>query len=312
VTAVRDHVRTAYAAWIAVCLIWGTTYLGIRVALETIPPASLGALRYTIAGAILALILRARGERLPSPAHWRGLWLLGFLMIGLGNGGVIWAEQWVPSGVAAVVIASSPFWMVGIEAVLPAGERLSRQSVIGLLIGFVGILLLVWPELTVGGELGRQFAFGLIALQIAEIGWALGSSYSRRHARGENAVGAAALQMLFGGVLLAIVATLRGEWSHLTFTWRSGAAELYLIVFGSLVGYTAYVYALKHLPISTVSLYAYINPVIAVILGTMLLGEPFGWRVVVAPLFVFAGVAVVRFSGRRGSPVRVAKARAAA
>jgi drug/metabolite transporter (DMT)-like permease len=293
-------------------LIWGTTYLGIRVALETIPPASLGALRYTIAGAILALILRARGERLPSPAHWRGLWLLGFLMIGLGNGGVIWAEQWVPSGVAAVVIASSPFWMVGIEAVLPAGERLSRQSVIGLLIGFVGILLLVWPELTVGGELGRQFAFGLIALQIAEIGWALGSSYSRRHARGENAVGAAALQMLFGGVLLAIVATLRGEWSHLTFTWRSGAAELYLIVFGSLVGYTAYVYALKHLPISTVSLYAYINPVIAVILGTMLLGEPFGWRVVVAPLFVFAGVAVVRFSGRRGSPVRVAKARAAA
>jgi drug/metabolite transporter (DMT)-like permease len=309
----RDHVRTAYAAWMAVCVIWGTTYLGIRVALETIPPALVGALRYTIAGSILAIILRARGERLPARETWRGLWLLGFLLIGVGNGGVIWAEQWVPSGIAAVVIASSPFWMVGLESVLPGGERLSLQGVTGLVIGFGGILLLVWPELTVGGDLGRQFTGAVIALQIAEIGWALGSAYSRRHAREENALGAAALQMIFGGVLLGVVATLRGEWSQLTFTWRSGGAELYLIVFGSLVGYTAYVYALKHLPISTVSMYAYINPVIAVILGTVLLGEPFGWRVVVAPLFVFAGIAVVRFRSRSASPVRMGKkARAAA
>jgi drug/metabolite transporter (DMT)-like permease len=312
VTPVRDHVRTAYAAWVAVCVLWGTTYLGIRVALETIPPATLGALRYMIAGAILALILRARGERLPALTHWRGLWLLGVLMIGFGNGGVIWAEQWVPSGIAAVVVAASPFWMAGVEAVLPDGERLSTQTIIGFVIGLAGILLLVWPELMVGGELGRQFAFGVVALQIAEIGWALGSSYSRRHARGENAFGAAALQMIFGGVVLAIVATLRGEWSQLTFTWRSGLAELYLIVFGSLFGYTAYMYALKHLPVSTVSLYAFINPVIAVILGTMLMGEPFGWRVVVAPLVVFAGVAVVRFNGGRASPAGVAKTRAAA
>ena len=311
-TAVRDHVRTAYAAWIAVCVIWGTTYLGIRVALETIPPATLGALRYTIAGSILAIILVARGERLPGPAHWRGLWLLGFLMIGLGNGGVIWAEQWVPSGTAAVILASTPFWMAGLESVLPGGERLSLQGVTGLVIGFLGILLLVWPELTVGGDLGRQFAVGVVALQIAEIGWALGSTYSRRHAREENAFGNAAVQMIFGGVILAIVATVRGEWSQLTFTWRSGAAELYLIVFGSLVGYTAYVYALKHLPISTVSLYAYVNPVIAVILGTVLLGETFGWRVVVAPLIVVAGVAVVKYRGPNASPLPAGKARAAA
>lgn len=295
----RDHQKAAYLAWLAVCLIWGTTYLAIRVALETIPPALVGGLRYTAAGAVLAVLLRARGERMPGVAHWRGLALLGFLMIALGNGGVIWAEQWVPSGIAAVVVAASPFWMTGLEATLPGGERITAQWIAGLLLGFAGILMLVWPELTAGGELGRQFGFGVVALQVACIGWALGSSYSRRHARGENVLGASALQMIFGGAIMLVAATLRREWHDVSFTWRTGAAELYLIVFGSLVGYSAYVYALKHLPVSTVSLYAYVNPVIAVILGTLLLGEPFGWRVLIASAVVFAGVAVVRFRGRR-------------
>ena len=308
-----DHVRMAYVAWLAVCLVWGTTYLGIRIALETIPPALLGGIRYVAAGAVLAVMLRARGERLPGPAHWNGIALLGFLMIVLGNGGVIWAEQWVPSGIAAVVVAGAPFWMTGIEAVLPGGERLTVRGVTGLLIGFTGILMLVWPNLTAGGELGRQFVIGVVALQIAEVGWALGSSYSRRHARNENALGSAALQMLFGGLFMLLAATVRGEWADLSFTWRTGLAELYLIVFGSLVGYSAYVYALKHLPVSTVSLYAYINPVIAVVLGTLLLSEPFGLRVVIASAIVFAGVAVVRYQGRAGVAARATKkARAAA
>jgi drug/metabolite transporter (DMT)-like permease len=306
-----DHNRTAYIAWVSVCLIWGTTYLAIRVALETIPPALVGAFRYLAAGAALALILRARGVRLPGPTHWNGLVLLGFLMIGLGNGGVIWAEQWVPSGIAAVVIATSPFWMTGVEAAL-GSERLSLQGLVGLVFGFLGILLLVWPELTAGGELGRQFAIGVIALQIAEIGWALGSSYSKRHAREENVLGASALQMLFGGLIMLAAALVRGEFATLTFTWRTAAAELYLIVFGSLVGYSAYVYALKHLPVSTVSLYAYVNPVIAVVLGTLLLGEPFGWRVVVGSAIVLAGIAVVRFRGSAGVMARAMKRRAVA
>jgi drug/metabolite transporter (DMT)-like permease len=309
----RDrHLRRAYLAWILVCLLWGTTYLGIRVALETIPPALVGAIRYLAAGVALAVTLLARGERLPGPSTWKGLALLGFLMIAIGNGGVIWAEQWVPSGIAAVVVAASPFWMAGFEAVLPSGERLALRGIAGLVIGFMGILMLVWPELAMGGELGRQFAVGVVALQIACIGWATGSSYSRRHAREENALGAAALQMIFGGIFMALAATFRGEWSELTFTWRSALAESYLVVAGSLVGYTAYVYALKHLPMSTVSLYAYINPVIAVVLGTVLLGEPFGWRVAIAASIVFTGVAVVRFAGTRRSAAQARKARAAA
>jgi drug/metabolite transporter (DMT)-like permease len=312
VTSRDNYLRSAYLAWISVCLIWGTTYLGIRVALETIPPALVGALRYIAAGVVLAIVLVARGERLPGLPHWKGLALLGFLMIAIGNGGVIWAQQWVPSGIAAVVVAAAPFWMAGFEALLPGGERLTMRAIGGLVIGFIGILMLVWPDLTAGGALGRQFAVGVVALQLACIGWALGSSYSRRHARGENALGSAALQMIFGGVFMAIAATFRGEWSQLTLTWRSALAESYLIVFGSLVGYSAYVYALKYLPMSTVSLYAYINPVIAVVLGTLLLGEPFGWRVAIAASVVFAGVAVVRFASPSRSAAQARKARAAA
>lgn len=295
--------RAAYLAWLAVCLIWGTTYLAIRIALETIPPALVGGIRYTIAGVILTAVLSLRGERLPPTSHWGGLALVGALMIAVGNGGVIWAELWVPSGFAALLVAASPFWMAGIEALLPGGERLTVRVVGGLLLGFSGIVLLVWPDLTVGGAQGRQFAMGVIALQIACLGWSLGSSYSRRHGREENALGAAALQMIFGGVIMLVLATMLGEWRNLTFTPRTLAAELYLLLIGSLLGYPAYVFALKHLPVSTVSLYAYINPVIAVLLGTILLDEPFGPRVVLAAALVFLGSAVVRWSATRGKKI---------
>jgi drug/metabolite transporter (DMT)-like permease len=291
-------VPLAYLAWIAVCLIWGTTYLGIRIALETIPPALVGAIRYTIAGVILTAVLHRRGERMPPRSSWGGLALVGGLLIAIGNGGVIWAEQFVPSGFAALLVAAAPFWMASIEALLPGGERITIRVVTGLLIGFSGILLLVWPDLTVGGAVGRQFALGVVALQIACLGWALGSSYSKRHGE-ENALSAAALQMVFGGLIMAAMATALGEWRSLTFTPRSLAAELYLLFVGSLLGYPAYVFALKHLPVSTVSLYAYINPVIAVVLGTLLLDEPFGPRVILAGALVFLGSAVVRWSGMR-------------
>jgi drug/metabolite transporter (DMT)-like permease len=294
--------RSAYLAWLAVCLIWGTTYLGIRVALETIPPALVGGIRYAIAGTLLAAILRARGERLPPRREWPAFALLGFLMICLGNGGVIWAEQWVPSGIAAMVVAASPFWMAGIEACAPDGEPLTGRVLLGLAVGFAGVVALVWPDLTAGGELGQQFAIGVVALQVACIGWALGSSFSKRRTRDENALAAAALQMLFGGVMMLAIASARGEWRDLSFTARSLAGELHLIVFGSLVGYTAYVFALKHLPVSTVSMYAYVNPVIAVALGSLLLGEPFGWRVTIASGMVLAGIAVVRIRPKARLP----------
>jgi drug/metabolite transporter (DMT)-like permease len=279
-----------------VCLIWGTTYLGIRVSLETMPPALMGGLRWVLAGGLLSAALAVRGERLPSPSRWGSIALLGFLLLGVGNGGVVFAEQWIPSGLAAVLVGTSPFWMSGVEACLPAGERLRLPVVAGLLIGFGGILVLVWPELSLGESGARRFLAGVVALQIASLGWALGSSYSRRHTRQDSVLGTTALQMLAGGLMMTSAGTVLGEWKDLHFTARTATSFVYLATVGSIGGFVAYTYALRHLPVSFVSLYAYLNPVIAVALGVFFLGEPFTARMAVAALLVFAGVAVVRSS----------------
>lgn len=286
--------RLAWFAWLAVCLIWGTTYLGIRISLETMPPMLMGGLRWTLAGAVLAAYMAARGERLPRPGGWRNALVLGFLMMVLGNGGVVWAEQYVPSGLAAVVVASSPFWMAGVEAFRADGERMTWRTAVGFVLGFLGILLLVWPELWTGGVGGRGFVLGMIALQVACLGWSVGSSYSKRHGRRENVFTATAAQMLAGGVMMLALGTLRGEWGSLAFSTRSALAFGYLSTVGAIGGFVAYTYALRHLPVSLVSLYAYINPVIAVALGVAVLGEPFTSRMALAAALVLAGVATVR------------------
>jgi drug/metabolite transporter (DMT)-like permease len=298
--------RLAYFAWAAVCLIWGTTYLGIRVSLETMPPALMGGLRWTIAGTLLALYVVSRGDRLPARAQWGSIVLLGFLLLGLGNGGVVVAEQWLPSGLAAVLVATSPFWMAAVEACVPDGERLHGPVVIGLLVGFGGIVLLVWPELTLGGG-DRHFLAGILAVQVAAFGWSLGSAYSRRHARTENVLGTTAFQMLAGGIIMMAAGTVRGEWAHLSFNARTAGALAYLSTLGAVGGFVAYTYALRHLPVSFVSLYAYINPVIAVALGVLLLGEPFNTRMAGSALLVFAGVAIVRLSPGRPAPAPAAE-----
>jgi drug/metabolite transporter (DMT)-like permease len=232
-------------------------------------------------------------------------------MIACGNGFVVYAEQFVPSGLTAVILATSPFWMVGVESMLPGGERPGPGAIAGLLVGFAGIVLLVWPDLQAGGAHATRFALGILALQMACAAWALGSAYSKRHKHGEDVVGATAVQMLFGGAIMAVVATIFGEWHWLTFTARSATAFAYLVVAGSLGGFLAYIYALRHLPVSTVSLYAYVNPVIAVVLGAAALGEPFGLRVVASAGLVLAGSAFVRSSGngsgRSGSAAKAAR-----
>ena len=294
VSSARER-RIAVLAWVAVCLIWGTTYLGIRISLETMPPALMGGLRWLIAGGLLTAYLVLRGDPLPDRSRWKGIALMAFLLLGLGNGGVVVAEQWVPSGLAAVFVATSPFWMAAVESGLRDGERLTRGTAAGLVIGFAGIVVLVWPELALDNAGSRHFLLGVLALQVASFGWALGSAYSRRHARHDNVLGTTALQMLAGGLLMTFVGTVRGEWGDLWFTPRSGWALAYLATVGAIGGFVAYTYALRHLPVSFVSLYAYINPVIAVALGVVVLGEPFDRRIAVAAGLVFAGVAVVRW-----------------
>jgi drug/metabolite transporter (DMT)-like permease len=283
--------RLAYAAWVAVCLAWGATYLAIRVALETMPPFLMASVRWTTAGLLLIAGLAIRGVRLPGPGDWPRLIVAGILLLGVGNGGVVWAEQSVPSGLVAVLVAAIPFWMVGVERLMPDGEQLTGRRKAGLIIGFGGIVLLAAPGLRSGS--GGSFLEGVLATQVACVGWAIGSSYSRRQPREENVLAAAAMEMLFAGIALLVLGLALGEWQATSLTGRTTAALLYLIVLGSIVGFTAYTYALKHLPVAVVSLYAYVNPVIAVVLGTLVLGEPFTLRVLVAGAIVLAGMALV-------------------
>lgn len=284
----------------AVCLIWGTTYLAIRIALETIPPTLVGGLRFLAAGIVLSLLVLARGGRLPPLRDWPRQAALGTLLLAIGNGCVVWAERWIPSGIAAVGVAALPFWMAGTEATL-GGERLGARTLLGLATGFSGIVVLIWPSLIDSEVNGRWFGLGVLLVQCACVGWAIGSSLSKRTHTGTSVVATSALQQLFAGVIMIAVAAFLGEWPHLTFTTRTAAAEAYLIVSGSLVAYSAYLYALRHLPISTVSLYAYINPIIAVLLGTLVASEPFTLRVVAAAVLVLAGITIVRRAPRGGS-----------
>lgn len=296
VPSVAQGKSAAYGAFLTVCVVWGTTYLGIHVALETIPVLLVAGLRWSAAGVIMSTLMLVSGRGLPKPRLWAPLALLGFLMNVVGNGFVVYAQQFVASGLTAVLIATTPFWSAVVERLIPGGERFSSRSLSGLAVGFSGIVVLVWPEMTHGGAGGRTFVIGVIAIQLACIGWVIGTSYAKRHELGDNPFQSTALQMVFSGVMLLTAATAHGDWAQLSFSPRTLGALAYLSVFGSLIAYSAYIYAIQHLPLQLVSLYAYINPMIAVALGTLLLSEPLSARVIVAAALVFAGTWVV---GRR-------------
>ena len=277
-----------------VCVSWGTTFLATRVAIESIPPIAMSGSRHLVAGALCALGLRACGVRLAAPDSWGGHALLGFLMVGLGNGCLVWAQQFIPSGVAAVLVSVIPFWMIGVEALMPDGDRIRARQVLGLVLGFGGIFLLASSSLRTGSGSSRQMILGVVMTQMSCLGWAIGSAYAKRHKREDNLFAATAIQILFGGAILTIIAAATGGFADVHPTSRSLLAVLYLVIVGTFVGYICYVYALKHLPVSIVSLYAYVNPVIAVILGSLILSEPFTARMAVAIGIIFAAMLIVR------------------
>lgn len=285
------------AAWAAVCFFWGTTYLAIRVGLETLPPTLFAGLRFMTAGVLLFTIVRAStGARLPKGKEWFDQSVIGLALLGVGNGLVVWAEQWIPSGPAALLVATGPFWVMGLERFLREGERVSGRAIAGLLIGFGGLALLVAPNLY-GTSVGANYLWGMLALQAACAAWSVGSVYAKHHPTGVQPLMGAAIQMLVAGAALTLTGIILGEGSRLHFSGRSFGAFAYLIVFGSIVAYGSYTYAVQKLPLSLVSTYSYINPVIAVLLGWIVLGEQMSWRVVTAMLVILGGVAMVK--GRR-------------
>ena len=289
----------AYGAWAAVCFFWGTTYLAIRVGLEGFPPMLLAGLRFTLAGAVLFWVMwRQQGARLPTGREWLDLAVVGLALLVIGNGAVVWAEQWISSGTAALLVATSPFWVAGLERALPGGERVGGRAWAGMLLGFGGLALLVGPEF-LGVSLGWQYVLGVLAIQLGCAAWSAGSIYGKHRPEGVKPLMSAALQMLLAGVVLTLAGTAAGEWAAFRPTPRSAGAVLYLVVFGSVVAYGSYTYAVQKLPLSLVTTYSYINPVIAVLLGWLLLGEPLGWRVGAATAVILLGVALVNVSPRR-------------
>lgn len=286
----------AYGAFAIVCIVWGTTYLAIRVALDTVPPLLLTGSRFTVAGLIMLLIARLRGETLPRDTRTlANLALIGFLMVAVGNLAVVWAEQWVPSGLAALLVATAPFWMAIIEAFRTGGERFDLRSGVGMLIGFAGVAVLVTPRGS-GGAWSVGFLLGALAIQIGGMCWQLGSAHGKYNLGHVPLLSSAALQMLFGGVICSIVGFAIGEAPRFALTPRTFAALAYLTIFGSVIAYSAYVFALAHMRTTHTSLYAYVNPVVAVFLGWLILDEPLTWLSIVAMIVILAGVALVQTS----------------
>jgi drug/metabolite transporter (DMT)-like permease len=291
--AVTDRFK-AYAAWLSVCFFWGTTYLAIRVGVQHMPPALFAGIRWAAAGVIFLAYLRWRKMAWPDRRQMGHMTVIGGLLLVVANGCVVWAEQWVPSGLTALIVATLPLWVAGIEALLPHGSPMTVRKVLGIGIGFAGLVVLFYPDLKAGAE--PAYLHGAVALLAAPCAWALGSLYAKSHAVSVNPLMAAAVQMIVAGAVLGLIGTGMGEWSRLRISPAGLAAMAYLIVFGSIVGYGSFVYALAHLPTTKVSLFAYVNPVIAVFLGWLILDERLDPFVILATVLVFAGVLLVKSS----------------
>jgi drug/metabolite transporter (DMT)-like permease len=288
----RHPLFKPYLALAGVCFFWGTTYLGIRMALESFPPMLLVCVRYIISGSILLGFAHVRGMYLPKGRELAWACFSGVLTIGIGNGALVDAETWIPSGLASLIVTISPFWMVGVEALLPGGERLHAPTIGGMIVGLAGAALLFTPDAT-GLAIDRKLVTGFLVLQFGMAGWSFGSIIQRRKAGKAHPVIAGGVQQLAAGLAMIPVALVSRDWT-VHWNFRGVAAICYLITFGSLVGYSSYVYAMDRLPVSMVSLYPYVNVVVAVTLGWLFYREPFGRRELLAMLIIFAGVAIVK------------------
>ena len=288
------------AAFAAVYVLWGSTYLAIRFGVETIPPFLMAGTRHLTAGLILFLWTRLRGEPRPDRGHWTTAFFIGGLMLLGGNGLVTWAERRVPSGLAALIVASVPLWMALLDGI-HRRVRPRAHVIAGLLVGLAGILMLVAPGRFAG--IGRVDLLGAGALLLAALCWAAGSLASRHARLPESVLTATAMQMIGGGVLLWLVGLAFSEGSRLDIAVVSPRSILslgYLIVFGSLLGFSAYVWLLRATTPSRVSTYAYVNPVVAVFLGWAFAGEAVTLRVALGTIAIVASVAlIIRYGGAR-------------
>lgn len=294
-------------AFAALYVIWGSTYLAIAIAIETIPPFSMAAVRFLVAGGVLFLWARSRGAPAPTRAQWQSAAVIGTLLLLVGNGGVVWAEQRVASGLTALVVGAEPLWVVVLDWMRRGGRRPSLGVAVGLITGFAGLALLIAPA-----ELGGAAVdpVGALVLVVATVGWAIGSIYSRHADTPAAPLMATGANMLAGSAALVIAALLNGELTRLDVTaisLRSATAVAYLIVFGAVVGFTAYIWLLRNTSLARASTYAYVNPVVAVFLGWLILGEAVTPRTILAAVIIVAAVVMISVLPMLGETRRVSK-----
>jgi drug/metabolite transporter (DMT)-like permease len=290
-------------AFASVYIIWGSTYLAIRYAIETLPPLLMAGTRFIVAGGALYIWARLRGVARSEPINWRAAAIIGGLLLLGGNGAVVLAERSVPSGLAALLIATEPLIIVLLDWARPGGARPSGRVSLGLMLGLVGMIVLIGP-VGIAGSSEVSFA-GAALLVAATFSWAAGSLYAARTKVAASPLMGAAIQMLAGGVLLLLVGLITGEASRLDLSQmsvRSISAFIYLIIFGSLVGFTSYSWLLRVTPPSLASTYAYVNPVVAVFLGWAIAGEPLTLRTMLAATVIIGAVVIITsYRGRNDS-----------
>ncbi len=295
----KEKMKTKlWTALIALYIVWGSTYLAIRFVVETIPPFFHASLRFLISGLILYIWRRVAGDPRPSMSNWKAAAIVGTLLLVGGNGLVALAEKTVPSGVAALVIATSPFWLVLFESFRAGGTKPNWQSIIGLAVGFSGVFILIGPSKITGSKQNIE-AFGAILLLIAPILWSLGSIYARGADMPTSTLMSTGTQMLMGSVSLFIVSLITGELNGFSFadvSARSWRGLLYLITFGSLFGFVSYGWLLHNAPVSLMSTYAYVNPVVAVFLGWLLAGEELNARIAIASVIIIGAVIIINWA----------------
>lgn len=278
----------------AVYILWGSTYLAMRVGVESFPPLLLAGVRHLSVGIFLYPVLRWKTGIIPTAQHWKTAAITGCLLLFLGNGSVCWAEQTVPSGIAALLVATVCLWMVLVDWLRPGGHKPSFRVIIGVILGFAGLLFLVGPS-RLGGS-GRVDLLGAAVLVIASLSWACGSLYSKHGSLPSSPMLGVAMQSLCGGIILVIAGFFTGEVARFHFsaiTLRSWAAVFYLAVFGSCLGFTAYLYILKKSTAARVSTYALVNPVVALFLGWLLAAEAFTLRTLLSALVILTAVLLV-------------------
>jgi drug/metabolite transporter (DMT)-like permease len=289
----RNHPQfQAYLALACVCVFWGTTYLGIRVALESFSPVALMAIRYTISGGVMLIVAKAMGAHLP---RGRELWqtaLFGVFALGIGTGTLSWAELTIPSGLAALFCTTSPFWMVGIESLMPEGEPLHAPTIFGMLVGLGGVVFLVARTAFGPHSPAPKLITAFVLLQLGLGAWAIGAILQRKQESRAHPFISGAVQQFATGIVFLMASLIFH--SRMTWTPRGIGAVAYLAMFGGIVGYSAFVYSMAKLPIAIASLYNYINPLVAVALGWLFFREPFGMLECFAMAMIFTGVAIVK------------------